>query len=225
MPVLLIKQIPLFALLSPQEQEALASILRRRLIHKGDFLFHRGDEGTALYIIFKGLIKVAVSTSRGDEVTLAVLSDGDFFGEMALLDNLPRSTDAVALEDTQLYVLNRSDFLSFLIQNEHAIRAIIEVLSLRLRRTDDMVAEVCFLNVPARLAKRLVTLVESRHQADRDGQQYRVHLTQRELASLIGVSRETINKELKVLRQKGIVSTARSSITILDLERLKNRIR
>jgi CRP/FNR family cyclic AMP-dependent transcriptional regulator len=109
MPVLLIKQIPLFALLSPQEQETLASMLRRRSIRKGDFLFHKGDEGTALYIIFKGLIKIAVSTNRGDEVTLAMLADGDFFGEMALLDDLPRSTDAMALEDTQLYVLNRVD--------------------------------------------------------------------------------------------------------------------
>ena len=225
MPVLLIKQIPIFALFSPHEQETLASMLRRRSIHKGDFLFHKGDEGTALYIIFKGLIKIAVSTNRGDEVTLAMLTDGDFFGEMALLDDLPRSADATALEDTQLYVLNRADFLSFLIHNEHAIRAIIQVLSLRLRRTDDMVAEVCFLNVAARLAKRLVALVESRHQADKGDQQHEVHLTQRELASLIGVSRETINKELKILRQKGIVSTARSSITICDLERLKNRTR
>jgi CRP/FNR family cyclic AMP-dependent transcriptional regulator len=225
MPVLLIKQIPLFALLSPHEQETLASMLRRRSIRKGDFLFHRGDEGTALYIIFKGLIKIAVSSNRGDEVTLAMLADDDFFGEMALLDDLPRSADAVALEDTQLYVLNRADFLSFLIQNEHAVRAIIQVLSLRLRRTDDMVAEVCFLNVSARLAKRLVALVESRHQADKGDRQYDVHLTQRELASLIGVSRETINKELKILRQKGIVATARNTITVCDLDRLKNRIR
>jgi CRP-like cAMP-binding protein len=225
MPVLLIKQIPIFALFSPHEQETLASMLRRRSIHKGDFLFHKGDEGTALYIIFKGLIKIAVSTNRGDEVTLAMLTDGDFFGEMALLDDLPRSADATALEDTQLYVLNRADFLSFLIHSEHAVRAIIQVLSLRLRRTDDMVAEVCFLNVAARLAKRLVALVESRHQAEKGDEKYNLHLTQRQLASLIGVSRETINKELKILREKGIVSTARSYITILDLERLKNRIR
>lgn len=225
MPVLFIKQIPLFAPLSPSEQEMLASLLKRRSIRKDDFLFHKGDEGTALYIIYKGLIKIAVTTRRGDEVTLAMLTDGDFFGEMALLDDLPRSADAMALEDTQLYVLNRADFLSFLIHNEHAVRAIIQVLSLRLRRTDDMVAEVCFLNVSSRLAKRLVDLVESRHQVDKGDERYNVHLTQRQLASLIGVSRETINKELKILRQKGIVATARNTITVRDLDRLKNRIR
>jgi CRP-like cAMP-binding protein len=225
MPVLLIKQIPIFALFSPHEQETLASMLRRRSIHKGDFLFHKGDEGTALYIIFKGLIKIAVSTNRGDEVTLAMLTDGDFFGEMALLDDLPRSADATALEDTQLYVLNRADFLSFLIHSEHAVRAIIQVLSLRLRRTDDMVAEVCFLNVSARLAKRLVALVESRHQVEKGDEQYKLHLTQRQLASLIGVSRETINKDLIILRQKEIVATARNIITIRDLDRLKHRIK
>ena len=225
MPVLIIKQIPLFAPLSPPDQEMLASLLRRRSIRKGDFLFHRGDEGTALYIICRGLIKIVVPTKRGDEVTLALLADGDFFGEMALLDELPRSADAVAMEETQLYVLNRSDFLSFLIHNEHAIRAIMQALSLRLRRTDDMVAEVCFLNVSARLAKRLVDLVESRYQRDKGDEKHDVSLTQRELASLVGVSRETINKELKILRQKGIVTTSRNSITICDLERLKNRIK
>jgi CRP-like cAMP-binding protein len=223
MPVLLIKQIPLFASFTPDELETLASMLRRRVIPKGDFLFHKGDEGTALYIISQGLIKIAVPTRQGDEVTLAILSDGDFFGEMALLDDMPRSAGAVAMADTQLYMLNRTDFLSFLIPNEHAVRAIIQAISLRLRRTDDLVAEVCFLNVPARLAKRLVGLVASQHQ--RDDQAADIHLTQRELASLIGVSRETINRELKVLRQKGIVTTARNTITIHDLERLKQRIK
>jgi CRP-like cAMP-binding protein len=225
MPVLLIKQIPLFESLSPDEMEALASMLRRRSIHKGDFLFHKGDEGTALYIISKGLIRIAVPTKQGDEVTLAMLTDGDFFGEMALLDDMPRSADAVAMVETQLYVLNRSDFLSFLIHNEHAVRAIIQALSLRLRRTDDMVAEVCFLNVSARLAKRLTDLVASRHRVEEDGPTFSIHLTQRELASLIGVSRETINRELKVLRQKGIVTTARNTIVVHDLDRLKQRIK
>lgn len=226
MPVFLIKQIPLFSPLPLAEQEALASMLRRRFVRKGDFLFHRGDEGTALYIIYQGLIKIAVPTRQDEEVTLAMLSDGDFFGEMALLDDLPRSADAMALEDTQLYMLNRADFLSFLVQHEHAVRAVIKALSLRLRKTDDLVAEVCFLNVSARLAKRLVDLVTSRHQALKKGdQQYEIHLTQRDLASLTGVSRETINKELKILRGKGIVTTARNVITVCDLERLKQRIR
>jgi len=225
MLISIIKQIHIFATLSPQDQEALASLMRRRSIRKGDFLFHRGDEGTALYVIYKGLIKIAVPSKRGDEITLAILAEGDFFGEMALLDDLPRSADAMAMEETQLYVLNRTDFLSFLIHNEHAIRTLMQALSLRLRRTDDMVAEVCFLNVSARLAKRLVDLVESRHQMNKGDEKYDVSLTQRELASLIGVSRETINKELKILRQKGIVTTSRNTIAICDLDRLKNRIR
>jgi CRP-like cAMP-binding protein len=225
MSVLFIKQIPLFAPLSPREQDALAALLRKRSIREGDFLFHRGDEGTALYIIHRGLIKIAVHTKRGDEVTLAMLTDGDFFGEMALLDGMPRSADAMALEDTQLFALNRVDFLSFLFQNEHAIRTILQALSLRLRKTDDMVAEVCFLNVSERLARRLVDLVESRHQVDKGDGRCNLHLTQQQLASLIGVSRETVNKELKILRQKGIVTTARNTIIVHDLERLKNRMR
>jgi len=225
MPVSFIKQIPLFAPLSPGDQERLAMLMGRRSLCKGDFLFHKGDEGTALYIISRGLIKIALPTKSGDEVILAMLSDGDFFGEMALLDGLPRSADATAMEDTHLYVLDRTDFLSFLNHNEHAVLAIIQILSIRLRRTDDMVAEVCFLSVSARLAKKLVDLAGSPHQMGEGGLQNKVHLTQQELASLIGVSRETVNKELKILRQKGIVTTARNTITISDMDRLKNRIR
>lgn len=225
MSVLFIRQIPLFAPLPAAGQESLASLLRSRYVRKGDYLFHKGDEGTALYIIVKGLIKIVLPTKQGDEVTLAVLSDGDFFGEMALLDDLPRSADALALADTRLYVLNRSDFLAFLIQNEHAVRSVIRALSLRLRRTDDMVAEVCFLSVSVRLARRLLDILESRHHADKESDKQEIHLAQKELASLIGVSRETINKELKILRQKGIASTGRNKIIIHDPERLKQRSR
>lgn len=225
MPVSFIKQIPLFALLSADDQQKLAALLGQRSVGKGGFLFHKGDEGTALYIIFKGMIRIVVPSKLGDEVTLAVLTDGDFFGEMALLDGLPRSADAVAMEDTHLYVLDRSDFLFFLSHHEQAVRAIMQVLSLRLRRTDDMVAEVCFMNVSVRLAKKLIDLAVSSHRGDQGNRPDEVHLTQRELAAMIGVSRETINKELKILRDKGIVTTARNTIVIRNMERLRNRCR
>ncbi len=131
-----LKKIPLFASLSEADLQNLTSLLRRKQLGKGELLFQQGDEGTALYIIAQGRIKISLSR-RMDNVTLAILGQGEFLGEMALLDDLPRSADAIALEDSLLYVLNRKDFLSFLSNNGHTVYAILTSLSLRLRKTDD----------------------------------------------------------------------------------------
>ncbi len=221
--VSLIKQIPLFSSLKHEDIEIIAALLRRRSIKKGDIIFQKGDEGTALYAILSGRIKIIVTRPVGDKITVAILNDGDFFGEMALLDGMPRSADAVALEEAQLAVLDRHDFLAFLAQQKHAALAILRTLSLRLRKTDDLLAEICFLSLSARLAKRLLELARSESEGVNDSPPLAMRMTQKDLASLLGVSRESVNKELKILREKGIVSTERSKIIILDQERLKKR--
>ena len=224
-PLALLKQIPLFGTFQPADHEQLAGLLRRRNLKKGDVLFRKGDEGTALYIIINGRMKITVPSKLGDEITLAILNRGDFFGEMALLDSLPRSADATAVEETLLYVLNRSDFLSFLIHNENAVRSILYALSSRLRKTDDFLTEVCFLNISARLARRLLEMSESLIRENNPGSSMELKLTQKDLASLLGTTRETINRELKILRDRGIVSTSRNLITIHNLELLKRCIK
>lgn len=224
-PIGLLKQIPLFGTFQAADHEQLANLLRRLIMKKGDVLFRKGDEGTALYIIIKGRMKITVPSKLGDEITLAILSRGDFFGEMALLDSLPRSADATAMEETLLYVLNRSDFQSFLIHNENAVRSILYALSSRLRKTDDFLTEVCFLNISARLARRLLEMAESLLQENSHGSSMELKLTQSDLASLLGTTRETINRELKILRDRGIVSTSRNLIIIHNLELLKRCIK
>ena len=214
--VSLIKQIPLFSYLNQDDIEIIAALLRRRSIKKGDVIFQKGDEGTALYAILSGRIKIIVTRPAGDKITVAILNDGDFFGEMALLDGMPRSADAVALEETQLAVLDRNDFLAFLVQHEHAVLAILRTLSLRLRKTDDLLSEICFLSLSARLAKRLLELARA-ESVGHDASVLEMRMTQKELSGLLGVSRESVNKELKTLRDKGIVSTERSKIVILDM--------
>jgi CRP/FNR family transcriptional regulator, cyclic AMP receptor protein len=218
-----LKKIPLFVSLSDVDLQNLTSLLRRKHLGKGEFLFQQGDEGTALYIIVQGRIKISLSR-RLDNVTLAILCQGEFLGEMALLDDLPRSADAIAMEDSQLYVLNRKDFLSFLSNNGHTVYAVLNSLSRRLRKTDDQLAEMCFLNLSARMAKRLVELAETQEpERDKPGV-YDLKMSQQELGNILGVSRESINKELKILRNKGVVSTSRNSIHIHDLESLKKRM-
>ncbi len=222
-PINIIKKIPLFASLAEIDQQRLTSLLRRNSLRKGEVLFRQGDEGTALYIILQGRIKISVSR-RADTVTLAILGEGEFLGEMALLDDLPRSADAIALEDSQLYALNRKDFLAFLKGSDNAVRAVLSSLSMRLRRTDKLLAEMCFLNLSARLLNKLVELAESITGGREESPALTLKISQQELGDILGVSRESINKELKVLRDKGYISTSRNSIIIHDLDLLKKHM-
>jgi len=221
-PVSVLKRIPLFSTLSEGDGALLAQLLRRQTFRKGEVLFHRGDEGSTLYMIVSGKVKISVSR-RAEQMTLTILGQGDFLGEMALLDGQPRSADAIAMEDTYVYGLQRNDFLSFLMSNENAVRAVLSALSLRLRKTDDLLTEMCFLNVPDRLAKKLLELAQTVVPDSRDGDVV-LSLSQIELARLVGVSRESVNKSLKLLRQRGILSTSRNTIRIHNVQLLKTRI-
>ncbi len=221
-PTAVLKKIPLFASLRDGDLDNLVLLLRRKGLTKGEVLFRQGDEGTAMYIIRQGRVTISLSR-RTDKVTLALLGEGEFLGEMALLDGLPRSADATAMDDAQLYVLNRKDFLAFLVNNEDAVRAILFSLSLRLRKTDKLLAEMCFLNLSARLAGKLLEMAEQQGPVSEETQECQLKISQKELGDILGVSRESINKELKHLRDKDIIATSRSRIRIHDLAALKKR--
>ncbi len=219
----LLSQIPIFASLGNEDRASLAERIVRQSFPKGSTLFRRGEPGNALYIIIRGQIRIFASTRQGNEITLALLGPGEFFGEMALLDGEPRSANAEAAEETEVHFLDRDNFFSFLMHKESALRAILRALSQRLRRTDDLLAEAYFLQISHRLARKLVELQE--RTATGDGASRPLRVTQRELAGMIGATRESVNKELNVLRKKGLVQTSRNRITILDLDRLKRRVR
>jgi CRP/FNR family cyclic AMP-dependent transcriptional regulator len=158
-------------------------------------------------------------------VILAVLSAGDFCGEMALLDGLPRSADAVAIDETYLYSLNRKDFLAYVMHNETVVRVILSALSKRLRRADDFLEDIFFLNVSGRLAKKLIDLAQTNGYREGQAEPVNVTVTQRDLSGMIGATRESVNKELRILREKELINISGNTILIRDLEALKQRIR
>src|SRR4030042_1675161 len=220
-----LSQIPIFASLGDEDRRCLAEHIGRQSFRKGSTLFRRGEAGNALYIIIRGQIRIFASTRQGNEITLARLGAGEFFGEMALLDGQPRSANAEAAEDTELHVLDRDNFFSFLMHKESALRALLHALSRRLRRTDDLLTEACFLQISHRLARKLVELSETVAAEEGPSDSYNIRATQQELAGMIGATRESVNKEIKALRRKGLVQTSRNRITVRDLERLKRRSR
>ena len=221
---IILKKVPLLQSLSDTNLEALSLSLRSQRLRKKQALFRKGDEGTALYIIMKGRIKIVLPSKVGEEVILTIFSEGDFLGEMSLLDEKPRSADAVAMEVSEVYVLNRTDFLSFLQKNGDAIKCVLSCLSERLRKTDDLLEDASFLTVSARVAKKLIELGREFGVKDKDVVRIGLRLTQQDMADLVGTTRESINKELRILRERGLVSTEGDYIQLLDLERLKRRI-
>lgn len=224
-PIEILKQSPLFNSLENADLEGLVSSMRVQSLKQGQTLFHKGDEGTALYIIKRGAIKIVLPSKIGDEIIVTIFTVNDFFGEMALLDGEPRSANAVAIEPTEVFVLNRNNFLSFLKSNINAIQSILSSLSKRLRLTDEFLEDTCFLSISARLAKKLVELAESYGKKEENIVNIDLNLTQKELGDMISATRESTNKELKMLRDRGLISTDGNRIKIHDMARLKRRIK
>jgi CRP-like cAMP-binding protein len=221
----LLTQVPLFSGLNPGELDGLAALIRRHSYAAGEIIFHEGDAGTALYIIEKGEVKIVLGSAEGKEVVLSLFRPGDFFGELALFDGEPRSADAVAKEASHLLILERQDFRHFITEHPQVALNLLAVLSRRLRRTDQLVADAAFLDVRARLGKLLLDLAQTRGQAGPQGSVVIAsQLTQSDLADMVRATRESINKCLRLYAEEGLVRHDRRRLTLLDIERLRKEI-
>ncbi len=194
----------------------LAQKLRRVTYRAHTDIFHEGDEGATLYIILKGAVKIFIPSLDGREVVLAVHRKYDLLGEMSLLDDYPRSASAQTIEDTEAVSLNRQDFLSVLDRHPEAQRAIIDVLVARLRATNQSIQDAYLLDVPGRLARRLLAIADEHGAVGEDGIDIGLRVSQQELANMIGASRVAVNKQLQQWRKEQIVDVNRQRVTIID---------
>lgn len=207
----LLKMNPLFSELGPEAIGAIARLCQTRRLPAGQTLFTKGEPGDALYGVRRGQIRIETGTAAGERLTIEVFGAGDLFGEIAVLDGRPRTADAVAQEDAELFVLPRAEFLNALEHDVGLAIRIIELLCARLRSTNERTEEMMFLPLPVRLARRLLALAED------FGAE--VQITQDELAGLVGVTRESVNRQLQEWRANGIVTLGRGRISV-DIERL-----
>src|SRR5579863_5846644 len=150
-----LKQVSIFASLSDEDVRTLMSVAKRRTFRSGEVIFHRDDPGQVLYVIKEGKVKICLISPDGQEISLVVFGKGECFGELALLDGLPRSADAIALEKVECYTLQRNDFHNTIMKNPKIAIQVLEVLSKRLRSTDQQVEDLIFLDVYGRVAKKL----------------------------------------------------------------------
>lgn len=219
----LIRDVPLLAKLAEPDLRALASHGKVRNHRAGEVIFREGAPGDSLHIVIEGLVRVTVGSKTGGEAIVAMLGPGEFVGDLALLDGKPRSASAIASQRTKTLVVTRHDFTRWLNERPKAAFALLEALSLRVRRTDEQLADLAFLQLPQRLAKRLVQLATDHSQSTRlAGAKLRI--TQAELASMLGVSRESVNKQLNRFVHDGWIALGRGSVTIRDADALRNYV-
>src|SRR6266513_6245358 len=219
-----LKQVPLFAGLADEDIRGLMALAKRRTFRSGEVIFHREEPGQVLYVIKEGKVKISLISPDGQEISLVVFGKGECFGEFALLDGLPRSADAVALEKVECYTLQRSDFQNAILKNPKIAILVLEAMSKRLSNTNNMVEDLIFLDVYGRVAKKLLELADSHGVKTEEGIIIDVRLTQQELDSMVGASRESVNKVLGYFTDKKFISTDKHRITIHHVNDLKRRI-
>ena len=176
-------------------------------------MFHKGDVGSNLYAVFSGAVRISASSNLGKDTIFRLITPGEVFGEIALLDGRQRTADAVAIENCKLMVIERRDFIPLLQEYPEVAMRLIEVLCSRLRKTTEQVEDVMFLGMPSRLAKVLLYLQQ---RSTANASRTAIRTTQREISQMIGASRESVNKQLREWERRKWLRLERGGIVVLD---------
>lgn len=220
-----LRQAPLFSALDDEAASALQASVAETRLRRGEVLFHEGDAGDRLYVVLDGKVKLGRSSADGRENLLAIMGPGQMFGELSLFDPGPRSATVTAVTDATFASLSHEDMLTWLEGRPTVARGLLSQLAARLRRSNDVVADLVFSDVPGRVAKALLDLSDRFGRTADDGIHVHHDLTQEELAQLVGASRETVNKALADFASRGWLRLEPRSVVIMDIERLSRRAR
>jgi CRP/FNR family cyclic AMP-dependent transcriptional regulator len=205
----------LFSGLSSEERAAIVARARIRTFNAGETVFIIGSPGDQMMAVLSGTVRISVPSPDGKELLLTIIQPGEVFGELAVLDGKERSADAIAESVCTLAILHRHDVLSFFERNPSAWLKLVEVLCQRLRRTDQIFAEVALLQLPIRLAKMMLRLLELRANSV-SARGAKIRFSQRELANMVGGTRESVNRCLRNWQRAGIVQITEGSIVVTD---------
>jgi CRP/FNR family transcriptional regulator/CRP/FNR family cyclic AMP-dependent transcriptional regulator len=219
----LLARVPFLAALSDADRGWLAQRVKRRAFSRGEVIFNKEDPGQALFVVQSGSVRIFVPGAQGNDLTLAIMGPGDFFGDLSLLDGSPRSASAAALADSVVLILDRADFTSLVRSRPEAAMSVLSVLARRLRDVDQMASDLAFQDVGARLARKLLDLAETNGVRRQDGIAVDVPVTQEELANMIGVTRESVNRSLAAFRKQGIIARDGRRLLIRNEAALRER--
>jgi CRP-like cAMP-binding protein len=217
----LLARTPLFAGLEERDLRALVGAARLKRLRAREELLRKGDEVAEIYVVAEGRLKAFVTSREGDDVAFSIMGPGEVIGEVALLAGGRRTGTVVAMEPCEILVLDRRDFLQTLRSRPEVAIRLLEVLAVRLERLTSMLEDVQFLNLPARLAKKLLALAEQYGRESDEGLRIELRLSQTELGDLIATSRESVNKQLRAWTEAGLVSMRRGIVTLHHPEELE----
>ena len=189
----------------------MGELTRLRKHPKGSVILFEDDPGAALYVVIEGQVKVVLIGEAGREVILATLADGDFFGEMSLIDDEPRSAHVIAMENSKLLVLLRDDFQRCLEDNPRIALGLLRALTKRLRLADSKIGGLVLLDVTGRVARLLLEMAD-----ENDGVVISRKVTHHQIAQMIGSSRETVSRTMRSLAEEDLIEVAGKTITVRD---------
>jgi CRP/FNR family cyclic AMP-dependent transcriptional regulator len=207
-----LKSVAMFASFSPEQLRALTSMIMRRSASRGTAIVREGEPADVLYIVVSGRLKVLMGEADGKETILSILGPGEFFGEMGLIDDNPRSATVVAIEPCEMLALTRRDFRRCLVENSALAMAVMRVLVQRLRDADRKIGSLAMLDVYGRVARLLLDMSETV-----DGQRVVTRrISKQDIAKMIGASREMVHKVMKDLQVSGYIEVQGSTIVLRD---------
>ncbi|MBW2385700.1 MAG: Crp/Fnr family transcriptional regulator [Deltaproteobacteria bacterium] len=221
----ILARVPLFARLTENDVEAIASVSTTRSIKVREELFHKGDEGTQLYVVAQGRLKVVTTSDEGDDLIFCVLGPGEVVGEVGLLADRPRTATVIAMQSSDLIVIDRRELGSLLRTRPDVAIELLAVVAARLVRVSEFLEDTHFLSLPVRLAKKLVdfSLQHGKDTGPPGAGHLRIDLklSQEEWGDLVGTTRESINKQFRAWTKEGLIDLEKGKVVILDLGELE----
>jgi CRP/FNR family transcriptional regulator, cyclic AMP receptor protein len=218
-------QTALFASIADSQLAQIAQDFAQRRFSQGEIIFREGDPGQVLYMVQTGQVRIFVNGIHGSETSVILCGrPGEVFGELAVIDGLPRSATAVAMAETTLLTIGRENFRKHMRQSPQLALNFLNELSVRVRYNTRQMNSLTSMDVPQRLARKLMELAQSYGLAEPGGVRINMPLTQSDLASLIGATRESINKSLRDFRQRHLIHVHHGQIIILDPEALRSQV-
>lgn len=219
----LLGQTNLFGGLERDLLDSLAATCRQRVYRRDQFLWYQGDPGDRLVVVASGLVKVVVHSEAGDQVVLAALGPPEVLGELALIDEGPRSASVVAAEETTVLMIQRAMLLDLMRHHHFLLEAMLRSIGALLRRLTEQTADLVFLDLGGRIAKLLLRLSDEHGRWDNGTIVLDLRLSQTDLAQMVGASRPAVNRILQSLASRGIITIDGHLIAVHDPTTLKRR--
>src|SRR3979409_1810530 len=209
---------PYFADLEPEAFDQLCRYAKHSTLKRGATIFSKGDPGNSLFAVISGTVKMSISSPDGRSAIFNLIGPGEIFGEIAVLDGQSRTADATANTNCEIFVIDRREFLPFVRSHPELAMKFIELLCAKLRWTSDQVEQVILQNLPGRLASALIRLADKHKLAP---EHRPIAGTQQEISEMVGMTRESINKQLRVCATRKWVRLEHGAIVVLDAEPLQ----